>query len=48
MLTDNIAFEPLPFAADMFGSAFKDIEHTPRRLNGVEPNTTCFPFVCRW
>ena len=43
----NLAFEPIPFAADMFGSvsAFDFIEHMPRVLNGSEPNTTCFPFV---
>jgi SAM-dependent methyltransferase len=43
----NLAFEPIPFAADMFGSvsAFDFIEHMPRVLNGTEPNTTCFPFV---
>lgn len=43
----NLAFEPIPFATDMFGSvsAFDFIEHMPRVLNGTEPATTCFPFV---
>ena len=43
----NLAFEPIPFDNDAFGSvsAFDFIEHIPRVLNGTEPNTTCFPFV---
>ena len=43
----NLAFEPIPFAADAFASvsAFDFIEHVPRVLNGPSANTTVFPFV---
>ncbi len=43
----NLAFEPIPFADDHFGSvsAFDFIEHMPRVLNGATPQTTVFPFV---
>jgi SAM-dependent methyltransferase len=43
----NLAFDPIPFDAESFGSvsAFDFIEHVPRVLNGPEDRSTCFPFV---
>lgn len=43
----NLSLEPIPFAADYFGSvsAFDFLEHVPRVLVSADGTATFFPFV---